>query len=245
LNDSNSLSKRHSVSYLYKRYFVGLLTIEIQNFSAIISHFDTENRSFMQGEAGDITRLLASWRAGDHTAMDRLLHLLQRELKRIARRHLARERKDHTMQPSSLVQEAFLRLLPGRDLEWQDRVHFFRAASCVMRHVLVDHARRHRRAKRGNRAVHIPIDGDTILSPDQVEEVVAIDLALQRLAALDERKSNVLEMRLFGGLSIEETAAALGIAPNTVLRDWNFARAWLRRELSGERLAKGEPREAD
>jgi RNA polymerase sigma-70 factor (ECF subfamily) len=199
----------------------------------------------MQDETGDITGLLASWRAGDHIAMDRLMHLLQPELQRIARRHLARERKDHTTQPSSLVQEAFLRLLPGRDLGWQDRAHFFRAASCVMRHVLVDHARQRRRAKRGNDAVHIPIDVATILSPDQVEEVVAIDLALQRLAALDERKSNVLEMRLFGGLSIEETAAALGIAPNTVLRDWNFARAWLRRELSGERLAKSEPWGAD
>jgi RNA polymerase sigma factor (TIGR02999 family) len=199
----------------------------------------------MQGEAGDITVLLASWRAGDQTAMDRLLHLLQRELQRIAQRHLARESKDHTMQPSSLVQEAFLRLLPGRDVGWQDRAHFFRAASCVMRHVLVDYARRRSREKRGGAPVHVPIEMTVILSPDQVEEVVAIDLALQRLAALDERKSNVLEMRLFGGLSIEETAAALGIAPNTVLRDWNFARAWLRRELTGERLAKGEPGEAD
>src|SRR5215471_5724527 len=199
----------------------------------------------MQGEAGDITGLPASWRAGDQAAMDRLLHLLQRELQQIAQRHLARERKDHTMQPSSLVQEAFLRLLPGRVLGWQDRAHFFRAASRMMRHVLVDHARRRRRPKRGKDAVHIPIDVAAVLSPDQVEEVVAIDLALQRLAALDERKCNVLEMRLFGGLSIEETAAALGIAPNTVLRDWNFARAWLRRELSGERPAKNEPREAD
>ena len=136
----------------------------------------------MQGETGDITRLLASWRAGDRTAMDPLLPLLQRELKRIARRHLARERKDHPCShPSSLVQEAFLGLLPGRDLGWQDRGHFFRAASCVMRHVL----------------------------------------------------------------SIEETPAAPGIAPNTVLGDWNFARAWLRRELSGRRLAKSEPQEAD
>ena len=199
----------------------------------------------MQAEKGDITELLASWRAGDHAAMDSLLHLLQRGLQQIARRHLARERKDHTMQPSSLVQEAFLRLFPGRDLGWRDRAHLFRAASRVMRHVLVDHARQHRRAKRGNDAIHIPLDGATVLSPDQVEEVVAIDLALQRLAALDERKSNVLEMRLFAGLSIEETAAALDIAPNTVLRDWNFARAWLRRELSGEQLAKHEPLEAD
>jgi len=186
----------------------------------------------MQGNAEDITELLTSWQSGDRSALDRLLPLIQRELHRIARRHLAHERKDHSMQPSSLVQEAFLRLLPGRDMEWRDRVHFFAAASCVMRHVLVDHARQRRREKRGRAAVHIPIDLAAVLSPDQVEEVVAIDLALQRLAAFDERKSKVLEMRLFSGLSIEETAAALGIGPNTVLRDWNFARAWLRRELS-------------
>ena len=196
-------------------------------------------------ESDDITGLLTSWREGDQAALDRLLRLIDRELQRIARRHLAHERQNHTMQPSSLVQEAFLRLFPGRDLEWKDRAHFFRAASCVMRHILVDHARQRSREKRGNHAVHIPIDGAAVLSPDQVEEVVAIDLALQRLASFDERKSNVLEMRLFGGLSIEETAEALGIAPNTVLRDWNFARAWLRRELSGERPAKTEPREAD
>jgi len=186
----------------------------------------------MQGNAEDITGLLTSWQSGDRSALDRLLPLIQRELDRIARRHLARERKGHSMQPSSLVQEAFIRLLPGRDLEWRDRAHFFAAASCVMRHVLVDHARQRRREKRGRAAVHIPIDVAVVLSPDQVEEVVAIDVALQRLAAFDERKSKVLEMRLFGGLSIEETAAALGIGPNTVLRDWNFARAWLRRELS-------------
>jgi RNA polymerase sigma-70 factor (ECF subfamily) len=185
----------------------------------------------MQGKAENITGLLTSWRGGDHSALDRLLPLIQPELRRIARRHLASERKGHSMQPSSLVQEAFLRLLPGCELGWQDRAHFFAAASCVMRHVLVDHARRRRREKRGKAAVHIPIDVAVVLSPDQVEEVVAIDLALQRLALCDERKSKVLEMRLFGGLSIEETAAALGIGPNTVLRDWNFARAWLRREL--------------
>jgi RNA polymerase sigma factor (TIGR02999 family) len=187
----------------------------------------------MQDEAQDITGLLTSWRAGDHASLDRLLPLIQRELHRIARRHLAHERQGHSMQPSSLVQEAFLRLLPGREMEWRDRAHFFAAASCVMRHVLVDHARQRSREKLGKAAVHVPIDMAVILSPDQVEEVVAIDIALQRLAVCDERKSKVLEMRLFGGLSIEETAEALGIAPNTVLRDWNFARAWLRRELGG------------
>src|SRR5262249_40532658 len=187
----------------------------------------------MQGEPDDITGLLASWQRGDQSALDRLLPLIQGTLQRIARRHLARERKNHTVQPSSLVQEAFMRLFPGRDIGWRDRAHFFGTASCVMRHVLVDHARERLREKRGKGAVHIPIEVAVVLSPDQVEEVVAIDLALQRLSVLDERKSKVLEMRLFGGLSIDETAAALGIAPNTVLRDWNFARAWLRRELSG------------
>src|SRR5215469_14599934 len=190
----------------------------------------------MQEKAEDITGLLTSWQGGDTAALDRLLPLIQRELHHIARRHLAQERKGHSMQPSSLVQEAFLRLLPGRELEWRDRAHFFAAASCVMRHVLVDHARKRKRVKRGKATVHIPIDEAVVLSPDQVEEVVAIDLALQRLAAFDERKSKVLEIRLFGGLSIEETAAALGISPNTVLRDWNFARAWLRRELSAAQV---------
>jgi RNA polymerase sigma factor (TIGR02999 family) len=194
----------------------------------------------MQGEADDITGLLASWQRGDQSALDRLLPLIQGTLQRIARRHLAREQKNHTVQPSSLVQETFMRLFRGRDIGWRDRAHFFATASCVMRHVLVDHARERLREKRGKAAVHIPIDVAVVLSPYQVEEVVAIDLALQRLSVLDERKSKVLEMRLFGGLSIEETAAALGIASNTVLRDWNFARAWLRRELSGERFTRCE-----
>lgn len=185
----------------------------------------------MPGAADDITGLLTDWQGGNQAALDRLLPLIQRELQRIARRHLAHERQGHSMQPSSLIQEAFVRLLPGRNIEWRDRAHFFAVASSVMRHVLVDHARKRKREKRGGAAVHVQIDAAVILSSYQVEEVVAIDLALQRLAILDERKSKVLEMRLFGGLSIEETAAALGIAPNTVLRDWNFARAWLRREL--------------
>jgi RNA polymerase sigma factor (TIGR02999 family) len=185
----------------------------------------------MRATAEDVTGLLASWRGGDNAALDRLLPLIQQELHRIALRHLAHERNGHSVQPSSLVQEAFLRLLPGRDRAWQDRAHFFAVASQVMRHVLVDHARRRGREKRGGAAVHIPLDMAVVLSPDQLEEVVAIDIALQRLALRDERKSKVLELRLFGGLSIDETAAVLGIAPNTVLRDWNFARAWLRREL--------------
>ena len=136
----------------------------------------------MQTQAGEITRLLTGWRKGDRAALDDLLPLIRTELHRLARRHLARERKNHTMQPSSLVQEAFLRLLPGVDAGWHNRAHFFAAASQVMRHVLVDYARERLRQKRGAAAVHIPIDAAVVLSPQQVEEIVAVDLALQRLA---------------------------------------------------------------
>ena len=184
-------------------------------------------------QAREITEMLAGWRDGDRAAADRLLPLIRAELLRLARRHLGRERKDHSMQPSSLVQEAFLRLLPGVDAGWRDRAHFFAVASQVMRHILVDYAREKRREKRGGGAVHIPVDAAVVLSSDQVEEIVGLDLALQRLAQTDERKSKVFEMRFFGGLSVDETAEVLRVAPNTVIRDWNFARAWLRRELSG------------
>jgi RNA polymerase sigma factor (TIGR02999 family) len=131
------------------------------------------------------------------------------------------------------VQEAFVRLLPGADVGWHDRTHFFAAASQVMRHMLVDYAREKRRVKRGGASVHIPVHAAVVLSPEQIEQIVAVDLALQRLEQADERKSKVSEMRFFGGLSVEEAAEVLGVAPNTVIRDGNFARAWLRRELGG------------
>ena len=187
----------------------------------------------MRIQAGEITRLLAGWRAGDNSALDRLLPLIRAELVRLARRHLARERQHVAMQPSSLVQEAFLRLLPAAQVEWQNRTHFFAVASQVMRHVLVDYARERLRQKRGGGAVHVPIEAAVVLSPRQVEHLVAVDLALQRLAKADERKSQVFEMRFFGGLTVNEVAEVLGVAANTVIRDWNFARAWLRRELGG------------
>jgi RNA polymerase sigma factor (TIGR02999 family) len=199
----------------------------------------------MQTQAGEITRLLAGWREGDRAALDNLFPLIRTELYRLARLHLGRENKNHAMQPSSLVQEAFLRLLPGAGAEWQNRAHFFAVASQVMRHVLVDYARERQRAKRGGAAVHIPVDAAVVLSPEQVEHIVVLDLALQRLARSDERKSRVFEMRFFGGLSVEEAAEVLGVAPNTVIRDWNFARAWLRRELSGAGTTDCGPMEAN
>src|SRR6516165_22532 len=134
-------------------------------------------------QAGEITGLLAGWRNGDPATMDRLLPLIRTELHRLARRHLGHERRNHTMQPSSLVQEAFLRLLPGVDAGWRDRTHFFAVASQIMRHILVDYARQKHREKRGGGAVHISVDAAVVLSPDQVEEIVGLDLALQQLAA--------------------------------------------------------------
>jgi RNA polymerase sigma-70 factor (ECF subfamily) len=183
-------------------------------------------------QTGEITRLLADWRQGDRAAIDRLVPLVRRELNRLARNQLGRMRNTDRMQPSSLVQEAFLRLLPNAEAGWNNRIHFFAVASLVMRSVLVDCARARRCAKRGGAAVHVPVDAAVVLSPEQLDEIVAVDLALERLARTDERKSKVLEMRFFGGLSVEETAEVLGVSPITVMRDWNFARAWLRRELS-------------
>ena len=194
----------------------------------------------MQPQAGNITGLLTSWREGDGAALDRLIPLIRTELYRLARRHLGHERKNHTMQPSSLVQEAFLRLLPEPDHQWQNRAHFFAVASTVMRHVLVDYARERISAKRGGVAVRIPLEAAVVLSPEQVDQIVAVDLAVQRLARTDERKSRVFEMRYFGGLTTEETAEALGVAPNTVIRDWSFARAWLRRELGDRATGRGQ-----
>src|SRR6516165_4576468 len=190
-------------------------------------------------QAGEITGLLAGWREGDHAALERLIPLVRKELSRIAHHHLGRMRNTDRMQPSSLVQEAFVRLLPDAEVGWRNRNHFFAIASLVMRHVLVDYARARRSGKRGGTAVHVPVDAAVVLSREQLDEIVAVDLALERLARTDERKSKVLEMRFFGGLSVEETAEILGVAPNTVVRDWNFARAWLHRELSGEGVPNG------
>src|SRR5258708_21484626 len=148
----------------------------------------------MQARADDITVLLAGWREGDRAALDRLAPLIRGELRRIAQRHLGRERKNHSMQPSSLVQEAFLRLLPDRDIDWRNRAHFFAVASQVMRHVLVDYARQRRRVKRGGAAVHIPLDAAVVLSPEQVEQIMAGDLALERLAQVYQPTCPVAEM---------------------------------------------------
>ena len=187
----------------------------------------------MRTQPGETNGLLAGWREGDRASLDELWPLLRGELRRIARRHLARERKDCTIHPSSLVQLTLLRVLPAAGAGWRNRAHFLAVVSCVMRHVLVDHARDRLRQKRGGAAVRIPIEAAALLSPEHLEQIVAVDLALQRLAERDQRKSKVFEMRFFCGLSVNEVAESLGVAPNTVIRDWSFAQAWLRRELGG------------
>lgn len=187
----------------------------------------------------EITRLLATWQQGDQSALEELFPLIRTELQRIALRRLQHEQGGRPVQPSSLVQETFVQLLSRQQAAWQNRGHFFAVASTVMRHLLVDHARHRHREKRGGVAVHVPLEATDTLSPEQVEEIVAIDIALQRLAERDERKSRIFEMRFFGGLTLEETAEALGIGTRTVVREWRLARAWLRRELSHEDVSHG------
>ncbi len=178
------------------------------------------------------TRLLLNWNQGDRDAADRLMPLVYDELRSLARRYLARERSDHTLQATGLVHEAYLRLVDQTVTDWQNRAHFFAIAAQVMRHILVDHARRHRAEKRGGGEAKLEYD-DAEMSPDRHRDVdlLALDDALQDLAKLDARQSRVVELRFFGGLTTEEIGEALEISPRTVKREWRMARAWLRREV--------------
>lgn len=180
----------------------------------------------------EVTQLLVDWRNGAQDARDTLMPLVYQELHRLAHRYMSRERPGHTLQTSALVNEAFLRLVDQRDVQWQNRAHFFGIAGQMMRRILVDYARNRRYAKRGGGSRQISLDEELIVSEERSAEVVALDDALQGLASLDQRKSQVVELRFFSGLSIEETAEVLGVSPGTVMRDWTLAKAWLRREMS-------------
>ena len=180
----------------------------------------------------EVTQLLLAWRNGDQAAFEQLLPLIYDELRRLARRYLRRERAGHTLQTSALVHEAYLRLAGGEGADFENRAHFFGVAAHAMRRVLVNYARRRNFAKRGGAAQHVELEEAATLAAERAAEVVALDEALQELARLDPRKCRVMELRYFGGLSVEETAVALGISVATVMREWNTARAWLRRELS-------------
>ncbi|MFN0122533.1 MAG: sigma-70 family RNA polymerase sigma factor [Blastocatellia bacterium] len=186
----------------------------------------------MKPSAEEISELLIAWGHGDRAALDQLMPLVYDELRRLAHRYLGRERIGHTLQTSALVNEVYLKLVNERAMQWQNRAHFFAVASHLMRIILVDYARSRNYAKRGGGARRVSFDEALAVSDERMTELIALDDALCALAALDERKSRVAELRFFGGLSVEETAEAVKVSPVTVMREWRLAKAWLHRELS-------------
>jgi RNA polymerase sigma factor (TIGR02999 family) len=181
---------------------------------------------------GEVTNLLGLLRLGDPQAEERLIPLVYGELRRLAASYLRKERSDHTLQPTALVHEAYLRLRDVRGIDWQSRAHFFALAAQLMRRILVDHARAHRASKRGGSREPVALDDALVFSPPRAEQFVALDEALTRLAKRDRRQSQIVEMRFFGGLDEQEIASLLGISTRTVKRDWRIAKAWLFRELN-------------
>ena len=182
----------------------------------------------------DVTRLLQAWSDGDETALERLVPLIEDELRRLARAYMARERKGHTLQATALVNEVFLRFPVAGRLRWQDRAHFIGVAARLMRRVLIDHARVRGRRKRGGGVERVTLDEEALTAREPSVDVVAVDRALEAFARIDPRKSQVVELRFFGGLSLEEIADVLHVSVETVKRDWRLARLWLSRALQGE-----------
>lgn len=186
----------------------------------------------------EVTELLVRWRDGDREALDSLMPLVYGELRRLARHYLRQERSDHTLQSTALVHEAYMRLAGQSPPQWQNRAHFFGIAAHVMRQILVEHARAHVAAKRGGKnACKLTLDAALEIQQKTDVDVIALDDALNRLAELDPQQSRIVELRFFAGLTIEDTAEVLGIAPATVKRDWTSARAWLHREIARSALA--------
>jgi RNA polymerase sigma-70 factor, ECF subfamily len=183
------------------------------------------------GPQEDVTALLSQLTQGNHEAGKKLIPLVYDELKRLARAYMRRERPDHTLQTTALVHEAYLKLVRQEVVNWQGRSHFFGIAAQLMRRILIDHARGHLREKRGGLKEVLPLDEALVFSPEHSEELVKLDEALERLSKLDARQSRIVELRFFGGLSVEETAEFLGISPKTVKRDWAVAKVWLHGEL--------------
>jgi RNA polymerase sigma-70 factor (ECF subfamily) len=182
----------------------------------------------------EVSQLLVDWGNGNQAALDRLMALVYTELRQLAHRYMRRERPGHTMQTTALIHEAYLRLVDQHQVRWQHQAHFFGIAARLMRQILIEHARRHTRAKRGGGVGTLALDETAIVSQARATELLALNDALERLATIDPRKSQVVELRFFGGLSVEEAAQVLNIAHNTVLRDWRMAKAWLRREIGYE-----------
>ncbi|MGO9258169.1 MAG: sigma-70 family RNA polymerase sigma factor [Bryobacteraceae bacterium] len=179
----------------------------------------------------NVTALLLAWSNGDQSALDQLAPVLNGELKRIARRYMLRERQGHTLQPTALVNEAFLRLVDVRGVQWQDRAHFFALSAQMMRRILVNYALARGAGKRGGAGHQVSLDEAMIVSPERDSQLVDLDGALESLAKLDPRKAKIVELRFFAGLSVEETAVVLKVSPQTVLRDWKLSKTWLAREM--------------
>ena len=181
--------------------------------------------------AADVTARLRAWSAGDHSALDQLMPVLHGELKRIARRFMRGEREGHTLQPTALVNEAFLRLVDGHGIQWQDRAHFFALSAQMMRRILVNYALARGAGKRGGAAQRVSLDDAMVVSLERDSQLLELDRALQALARFNARKAQIVELRFFAGLSVEETASVLNVSPQTVLRDWNLSKTWLAREM--------------
>lgn len=182
----------------------------------------------------EVTELLKDWSAGDESAPDKLMPLVMNELRRLAHRYMRREKPGHTLQTSALINEAYVRLVDQSKIQWEGRSHFFGIAARLMRQILVDQARRRSFAKRGGGALRVSLSEAAAVAVEQSANVMALDDALEKLEKIDRRKSRIIELRFFGGMSIEETAEALKVSPGTVMREWTFARAWLRNEMGAD-----------
>lgn len=188
----------------------------------------------MPQSSQNVTQLLIGWSKGDKEALDTLLPLVYEELRKQAARFLRHERPGHTLQTTALIHEAYLKLVDQKNVHWQNRAHFFGIAAQLMRRILVDHARTKKRAKRGGSDIRVSFNDANLMGQTKDLDIVALDEALGRLAAIDQQQSRIVELRFFSGLTVEETAEVLAISPATVKRDWSMAKAWLHREISGE-----------
>lgn len=199
----------------------------------------------MEKRPQDVTVLLRAWGKGDKEALDRLMPLVYNELHRLAQGYMARERPGHSLQPTALVNEAYVRMVDATNVDWKDRAHFFAVCARMMRRILIDRARARAYQKRGGGEAALSLDESLAAAADKDAELVALDEALTRLAAVDARKSRVVELRFFTGLGVEDIAAALNVSPETVMRDWKMAKAWLYRELKGPTGNGSRAMEAD
>ncbi len=198
-------------------------------YARSVIHF----RSMQDSSASDVTAFLRAWAGGDHDALNSLMPVVNDELRRIAHLRMRSERADHTLDPTALVNEAYLRLVDIRAMQWKDRAHFFAVCAQIMRHILVDYARGRGFLKRGGGAQHVTIEDPIALGSGRGIELLDLDEALEALAKFDSRKAEIAQLRFFGGLNVQETAAVLGVSPETVHRDWKISKAWLAQKISG------------